>query len=215
MEACKMKRICKFGIVVYILILSLTGCSEQERIKPEKEKISNLDEWHSIYEQTEKLDEMYGIDEIVMYVEDLPVTRREIETERLYLKDKSIKGAVDLLIWEYAAKAEAERLKIYPPQEKINAYFEQTKQSIEDKVPGTETIYIAMDVMQLSIDEYLEKSEEVIYNLYQREALWKYISDEDSLEDKNAYDAYFDNLMKNAKVKFKDKQIEKAYFSGK
>ncbi|MBO5453073.1 MAG: hypothetical protein J6A69_03805 [Clostridia bacterium] len=210
-----MKRICKLSIVIFIIVLSLTGCDAQERIKPEEKNFSNLDELRLVYEQMKKLDEIDGIDEVVAYVENLPITRRKIEETRLFLKEETIKGAVDSLTWEYAAKAEAERLKIYPPQKKIDAYFEQTTQLIETKAIGTETICMIMDVMEISIDEYLKKNEEVIYNLYQREELWKHISKEDGSEDKNAYDTYFDSLMKNAKVEFKDKQIKEAYVSGK
>ena len=206
----KNKFINKMLIITIVLVLSVSGCTRNERIKPEVRKINSMEDYVSITKKQKKFDEITGIDEIAVVVEGIEVTKREIETQKLNLKNETVKGAVDLLIWQKSAEAEANKLNISPPQEKLDLYLEQLQASLDKTSPNYELTFKMLEIAGLSEEEYIEKSMEAIYPIYQREALWEYVSRSEGLTD---YDKYFDELMKNATVEFKDKEINRQYLS--
>lgn len=201
----------KILAVVCLIFIFVSGCSQKDEKVSLPKNTSNTDEIIKISEKIKNLDKISNINDVVIIVNGFPITRKDFETQKIYQRDAQNKNIIDSLIRTKAIKSEAIRLNIQPSKEKINAYLTQIRESISNKEEGSETITTYIKTLGLSIEEYLELLEESTYDMYQREALWEYVSEKDNLAD---YEEYVDNLAKKADIKFVDVQIEKLYRQG-
>lgn len=161
------------------------------------------------------LDDVPGIDETVITVNGYAITKRQYETGKLSNelngKTETVKEIVDSYVRTYAKKSEAERLGLKPLQQDIDNYMEQTKYNLENRVEGTELLFAHIETVGMSIEEYLIECEKMIYDVFQREELRKYLETEKGITD---FEKYYDKLVKKADVEILDTDIEKAYKDG-
>lgn len=186
----------------------LNNAEENIHIQEQKSKITP-EMWITAGKRIRELDNIAGIDDSAMLINGHPITKREIETQKIHSEIfmiTTVKESIESLIQQKAVEAEAIRMNIYPPQEKINTYIKQVDESLKNKVKGTEMIFAYMKGMGITQDEYLSMIEESAYEMYQREALWTKVQ---SLQKDKDYNKYVDELVKSAKVEFIDFEVKK------
>lgn len=217
------RRLKKLSVISVVLIFCFSGCSykktverneiemyeSNEEVSTQKPiEITNTDAWTKIGEEIRKLDDISGIDETVIMVNGQSITKKEIETQKIYAKnlgDKTLNDYIKSIIRDKVIKAEAIRLDIEPLQESIDVYLNHVDMVLEEKAVGTETVFALMEGMKISKKEYLALQEKVAYDMYQREALWKAV--ELTQEEKN-YEEYIDTLVGNATITVLDSEME-------
>ena len=217
------RRLKKLSVISVVLIFCFSGCSykktverneiemyeSNEEVSTQKPiEITNTDAWTKIGEEIRKLDDISGIDETVIIVNGQSITKKEIETQKIYAKnlgDKTLNDYIKSIIRDKVIKAEAIRLDIEPLQESIDVYLNHVDVVLEEKAVGTETVFALMEGMKISKKEYLALQEKVAYDMYQREALWKAV--ELTQEEKN-YEEYIDTLVGNATITVLDSEME-------
>lgn len=182
---------------------------DSEELTKEQEKVmtENREKMLNIGREIKALDDISGIDETVILVDDYPITRKTFEVQRIYtkyIKNTTLKEAIEEIIKNTAIKAEAERLNIQPSEEKIDAYIESVDSTLREDVTGAEIDIALIEGLGITREEYILQQREIAYNMYQREALW--LSVEDSQKDKD-YDQYMDEIAKKADVEILDEEI--------
>ena len=200
----------KISVVVgsLLLLFVISGCSLQnERVSTPK-TVSNTDEIDIISEKINNVDKIPNINDVVILVDDLSITRKDFEIQKIYQEGKKDKEIIHSLIRTKATKAEAIRLNIEPSKDKIDAYLMQTREGLYNKDEGSEIIITYIEALGLSTEEYLELLGELAYDMYQREALWEHVKERGTYTD---YEEYVNSLAEKADVKFIDVQIEKIY----
>ncbi|MBE7032481.1 MAG: hypothetical protein E7401_05925 [Ruminococcaceae bacterium] len=209
------RKLKKLSVISVVLIFCFSGCSykktverneiemyeSNEEMSTQKPiEITNTDAWTKIGEEIRKLDDISGIDETAIMVNGQSITKKEIETQKIYAKnlgDKTLNDYIKSIIRDKVIKAEAVRLGIEPAQESIDEYLNQVDMALEQKAVGTETVFALMEGMKISKKEYLTLQEKVAYDMYQREALWKAT---ESMLEGSSYDEYIDTLIGNADI---------------
>lgn len=213
------RKLKKFSIISVALFFCLSGCAYNKTVKKNELEVSkateeiskqnplettSVDVWIKIGEEIRKLDDIYGIEETAITVNEQIITKKEIETQAIYakyLKDKPLNDYIKSIIRDKVVKAEAVRVGIEPPQESIDEYLNQVDMVLEENAVGTETIFALMEGMEISKKEYLSMLEQTAYDMYQRESLWKEV---ESKQEGKTYEEYVDTLVENATVKVLD-----------
>ena len=173
-----------------------------------QEEGMDSDTWLSLGAEIRELNSISGMDEPVILVNGYPITKKEIETQKIYSKylgKETLKESIDSLIRARVAKTEAMRLDIQPSREKIDAYLKQVDETLKNKAVGTETIFAYMEGAGITQEEYLSTLEETSYDMFQREALWESVKA--SQNDKD-YEQYMDELVCNAEIEILDPEVE-------
>ena len=212
-------------ISMLILMSSFSGCVHKEtmsmdtdsegdnseiNIFEQEQNVKNdIESWLFIGLKVRELDSRPGMNEPVILVDGYSIIKKEIEIQKIYsecLNNATIKENIVSLIREKAIKAEATRLGVQPPREKIEAYLEQVKRSLNEKTIGTETILAYMEGLEITQEEYLSMLEETAYDMYQREELRILL---ESLHKEKDYEEYVNEIVKRAKIEILDADIEK------
>jgi len=175
------------------------------------EMANTIETMFSMGARIKALSDIPGIDDIVILVEGISITRREIETQSIL--DNSygavlLKETVDDIIREKAVQAEAVLLGIEPSQDNINSYLEQIRLGFENDVTGNELLLSYLEGMEMTVEEYLETMDKVAYVMFQGGALWASI---ESLQTYKTYEEYANDLMSKAKVEIFDPEIKSLF----
>ena len=158
-----------------------------------QEEGMDSDTWLSLGAEIRELNSISGMDEPVILVNGYPITKKEIETQKIYSK------------YLGKAKTEAMRLDIQPSREKIDAYLKQVDETLKNKAVGTETIFAYMEGAGITQEAYLSMLEETSYDMFQRKALWESVKA--SQKDKD-YENYIDELVRNAEIEILAPEVE-------
>lgn len=143
---------------------------------------------------------------VVIVVDGYNITKKEVETERIMStmpNSGTFEERVEELIRVIVFQAEAERLGIFPSQDRINKLLEQSKTGLEEGKNDFLLGYI--EGMGITQDEYFEKLEDVSYKMFQREALWNQVCAEGEYD---SYDEYSKKLVEKANIQILDPELK-------
>jgi len=200
-------------IKVLIILFSFTSCSSlndnvQSDTKMDIEiQESSADEFseanlEELGGKIRDLNTRPGINDVVIMVNGYPITRKDIEVQKIYDEFSQSKSntedIINSLIRYRVIKCEADRLNVNVEQSTVSEYIGQIKKSLENKEPGTEVILSMIKGAGATIDEYINVLELSAYDMFQRDALRKKLKKEKS-ED---FEAYIDELVQRAEIEF-------------
>lgn len=228
----KMYRILKLCMTILVIFLGV-GCSNQHlptkheenvaKISVKKNNIFNyitkptlpeskdvsVEEYESAIKKVNELSNVEGIDSVIIKVNDKKITKRTFETEKIMkglqysIPEKDI---LYFLIRPLVLNSEAERLDIEPSQDSINNYVNNIKDGLESGGNGMEYAFAYINAKGITTEEYLEESRKTAYDMFQREALYKYA---ESLDEYDNIEEYINDLINKAEIIFYDSEIEK------
>ncbi|MBE7052212.1 MAG: hypothetical protein E7395_06555 [Ruminococcaceae bacterium] len=166
---------------------------------------------YSTNSKIRELDSISGIDDVVVIVSGKGITRRDVETAKIMRgvditnDNETVKSILHNLMKHKAMKAEAERLNIEPDAADVEKYWKPIKDEIYDE-NADEFAKADMISLGLTKEEYVQRHIQIGYDMYQREALFKFAA-----PAHGDYDRFADELIKKAKIEFLDKELEDIY----
>ncbi len=216
-------------LVSFMLIVPifLVGCTKQENKNIEfmssaiqkydyeaSESTLNNDEelndlWFSVGLKYKELSSVPGIDDPVIIVNGLNITRKTIEYQKalqMLPNSKPLKDEIVSIVRQKVVQSEAIKRGIKPSQESIDEYLKGEMDALKEEIPGTETILSYIKGMGITIEEYIETQEELAYSMYQRSELW--LSVEDTQE---SHDKFVDSLVEKAEIEILDPEIKSLF----
>lgn len=214
-------------LAAVIGILSLTSCSGQESRNSDfmstaiQEDNSNTDDFASYDEETQKelwysvgvkckeLSTVPGIDDPVILVNGLQITKRTVEFQKalqILPNSKPLKDEIISIVRSKVVQSEAIKRGIQPSQESIDAYLEQNLDVLKNEASGSAPILAYIEGMGMTIEEYMETQEELAYNMYQRSALWLSVK-----ATQESYDKFVDELVEKADIEILDSEIKSLF----
>lgn len=200
--------------LVLLLVFFQTGCASVEIGMSHKRPTSSNGEIDMVAMAKEEkaLNNIEGIDNPAIMVDGKAITKRQIETLKITNShtDLSEIEIIDSAVREFVLNLEAERLQIKPEQEKIDTIMEQNRLFLEEKQPGSEIDLAYIEEKGITLEEYLHYTEDVLYKMFQRDALREYVGIEDEAYSEE-YEEYIDGLVKNADIEIVDPDIKKLY----
>lgn len=224
---------CIKWIRLLLILVTVTGtiflvsCSEQENKNIDfmstaiQEDSSSTDDfalydeetqkelWYSVGVKCKELSTVPGIDDPVILVNGLQITKRTVEFQKalqILPNSKPLKDEIISIVRSKVVQSEAIKRGIQPSQESIDAYLEQNLDVLKNEAPGSAPILAYIEGMGMTIEEYMETQEELAYNMYQRSALW--LSVEATQE---SYDKFVDELVEKADIEILDSEIKSLF----
>lgn len=165
--------------------------------------------WFSVGLKYKELSAVPGIDDPVILVNGLHITKRTVEYQKalqILPNSKPLKDEIVSIVRSKVVQSEAIKRGIQPSQESINAYLEQNMDILKNEAPGSGPILAYIEGMGITIEEYIETQEELVYNMYQRSELW--LSVETTQE---SHDKFVDGLVEKADIKILDPEIKSLF----
>ena len=171
-----------------------------------------IDEYREVMNKTYQLSKQDNMQDVIITANDKEITRYEYESLKL-IKEVQYKITEKQIIYSIIKprilNSEAEKLVLSPNQTDIDGYMADARKVMEDEdlyVGGGEYVNVYMDCMHLTREEYLDDQRKNAYNMFQREALYKYAQ---TLNEYESYEEYEKHLINSAKIVFHDPEIEK------
>jgi len=213
-----------FFLVIGLIVLA--GCLPQEQTEMiEEDWLSNRETWFYMGRRHSELDAIPGIDEPVIWVNGLPITRRTIEVQKInnifeYPNTLSLEESIELFIRIKVVQSEAVRRGIHPPPDRVNFDLEHERKRIEEEPNGLTLAYIVG--RGITIDEYILMNIESSYAQIQVDYFWRSIIElydneiqaEAIIQNRDPYfvafefrDRYIDELVENADIEILDPEI--------
>lgn len=166
----------------------------------------------SIGVKTKELSNIPEIDDPAILVNGQPITKREIETQRIMdnaRKTIPLKKSIDVLIRVKALQIEAEWLGIEPAQDRIDTYLEDIKSAFDSgEDVGNEVVFEYMKGLEMTEEEFLAEQKKAAYKLFRQAALWESVEPSKKYKDIKEYG---NKLVEKAKIEFLDPDIENLY----
>ena len=181
---------------------------------------SNEENWYYMGRRYRELSDIPGIDDPVILVNELPVTRRMIESQKIqgdFSESFSLRESIELLIRMKVIQSEANRRGVHPSQDDINTFWKYERKSLEDGSNEMTLAYIKGTGE--TIDEYILATEEGTYAIMQGLSFFEFIielyDDEIRAEEIRGihgfYERYIDELVANADIEILDPEIKELF----
>ncbi len=177
---------------------------DESQLTGEYNEEERIEEMRSAGAQLKKALEAADIDEPVITVNDITITKKTLELQKALATTSgnvSIRRELIQLVRDKVAQSEAERLGIEPSQESVDQYIQMNTEVLKNKVPGSELMLAYIDGLDITIEEYFEEQKDGIYSLLQRVAF------RESLPEDENYDELVDELIKKADIEILDPQL--------
>ena len=206
-------------IILCIILSGFSGCikknenSEDKTVQTESQQPATIVSENAVndyYKELKNTFESENIDEIVGYINDCKITKKELVSLEIYSKyfnDKTYSERVCDLLRKKVLNSEAISLKLEPPKQKITDYFEIVTKAINSNEEGSKQISDYIDIMGITVDEYVAQNIDYMYDMYQREELYNL----KGLKTAEECNDYADSLLKTAKVKFFDDNLKREF----
>lgn len=229
-------------IITYIIcIFLLSGCSAFEPSTPlstednqnnqtilEENLFMDYDAGFALGSKIKEIKSLPDKDKSVILVDQESISKQVIESIKFSYNDTPLtpeqhKEKIIDIIRKIAMQAEADRLKIEPTQEEIDAYREQfyNEELLKSNFPYING-YLAG--AEITIDDYIQETKFGAYLACKRQALWQQVkpSFEADMQaeaqrrnmrlhdiETEYYKKYGDTLVENAEIQILDKELKK------
>lgn len=204
-----------------LILISITGCSDtiyelDGAFRTNSGYSNDQENMYTLGKNIKELENIEGIDNVIVMVNDKPITRRELERYKVH-KKCSDNEALDSLIRDKAMLSEASKLNIDPPIDELNQYLEGVKKALKNNNDARIILGEYLRGRQMTEAEYFKELEYIEYENFMRQALWEFVRPTDKIkkeaEERNVtfsdvsdkyYSQYADNLVDSAQIVYTD-----------
>ena len=209
----------KIMLIITLVFFSLLFCScSKENFERDSHKSKShgsksdggsVDEYYLMLDKINELNNIQGIDDIVILVNDYEITKRDLEFQIIrnnQTDSAKMKAIIGDQIRECVIRSKADELGVVPSQQDVDMYLNSVKQAYESGAVNSEYIRDYISSLEVTDEEFWQMQADAAYYIFQKDALRLHI------ENKYGnFDEYIDDLVEDADIVFYDESLKEIY----